>query len=93
MFAMIFTVIVAALVALVWAVLSSLTAASGQLQPRDPTTLELLIMAIVTLAAYAWANRLPAARHDVRFIPRDAADLEFPEPTAAIDEDAAEHAA
>jgi hypothetical protein len=94
MFAMIFTMIVAALIALVWAVLSSLTDASGRMLPRDPTTLELFMMAVMTLAVYAWANRYRVARDEPLEVSPEVANFGFSESADDHpDEDAAEHAA
>ena len=90
---MIFTLIVTASVALAWTVLSSLSDASSGWLPRDPTTLELSVMAVVTLAAYAWADRRRVVHRDPIVVSPDAGNRDFSEPAATLGEDAAEHAA
>jgi hypothetical protein len=55
MFAMLFTLFVAVLAATMWA-LRSFFFETGS--PHDPSTLELALMGIVTLATYRWMKRL-----------------------------------
>ena len=90
---MFFTLIVAAIVALVWTVLSSLADASGRLLPRDPTTLELLLMAVMTLAAYSWANRFRVVHDEPMMMPTEVSEFDFSERADELGEDATEHAA
>jgi len=89
---MFITLILATLVALVWAVLSSLSDASGRLVPRDPTTLELAIMAVMTMATYVWATRYRTLRQTPVVTP-DVAEIGFSAPGDDVAEEAAEHAA
>lgn len=90
---MVFTAIVAAFVALGWALLSILTSASSQPLPRDPTTLELAGMAVVTFATYAWARRdRPLPRNSIAGSV-SAGRSEAAESAAVVDDAAAEHAA
>ena len=90
---MIVTLLVAAVLALVWTVLASLTDPSGQRLPRDPSTLELLIMAVMTLAVYAWVNRNRVVRHEAATVSPELSEFELSERSDEFGEDAAEHAA
>ena len=90
---MIVTLLVAAVLALVWTVLASLADASGQRLPRDPTTLELLIMAVMTLAVYAWVKRNRAVHRESATDSPMLSELELSERSGDLREDAAEHAA
>lgn len=66
MFAKLFTLFVAALAALLWALRSILVDTSGVPVPHDPTTMELATMAVITLAAYGWMKRLNTIRQRER---------------------------
>jgi hypothetical protein len=55
MFAMLFTLFVAVLAATLWALRSFFLENAS---PHDPSTLELAIMGVVTLATYRWMKRL-----------------------------------
>jgi len=59
---MLFTVFVAVLAATLWALRSFYLDAGGGTVPHDPSTLELAIMAAVTMAAYGLMRRLRAIR-------------------------------
>lgn len=56
---MLFTLFIAGLAAALWALLAFLSDGSA---PHDPSTLELAVMAAVTLASYIWMKRLQAIR-------------------------------
>jgi hypothetical protein len=62
MFAMLFTLFVAILAATLWALRSFYFDAGGGSIPHDPSTLELAIMAAITVATYRWMQRLRAIR-------------------------------
>ncbi len=59
---MLFTLFVAVLVAMLWALWSFYLDTGEGAIPHDPSTLELAIMAAVTLATYGWMQRLRAIR-------------------------------
>ncbi len=56
---MLFTLFIAVLAAALWALQAFFS--NGRI-PHDPTTLELAVMAGITIATYAWMRRLQAIR-------------------------------
>jgi len=59
---MLFTLFVAVLAAMLWALRSFYLDAGGGAVPHDPSTLELAVMAAITMATYGWMQRLRAIR-------------------------------
>jgi hypothetical protein len=59
---MLFTLLVAVLAATLWALRSFYFDAGGGATPHDPSTLELAVMAAITMATYGWMQRLRAIR-------------------------------
>jgi hypothetical protein len=92
---MFFALVVAAAAALGWSLLSLLTGSPGDRSPHDPSTLELAAIGIVTLWAYAWANRARRWRSGAAFLEKRS-PVEAPHfatsPSAEAQEPA-EHAA
>jgi hypothetical protein len=72
---MFFTLFVAVLAAMLWALRSFYLNAGDGAIPHDPSTLELAIMAAITMATYVWMQRLRAIRQRAA-----AAAIEFEPP-------------
>ena len=62
---MLFTLFVAVLAAMIWALRSAVIKDDGTGIPHDPTTLELAAMAAITVAVYAWMKRLRTIRQQM----------------------------